>query len=102
MMAVPVDLTKIKVAGYAGATTDKVSAQIIDGAGNTAKDEAGKSMAYFWRDADGSSGKWIKKDGRNIIDVSLGDVVLNPGDGIWVQNKETATSYKLVFPAPAL
>ena len=102
MMAVPVDLTTIKVGGYTGASSDKVSVQVIDGSGNTAKDGAGKSMSYFWRDSNGSSGKWVKKDGRNIIDVAAEEVVLNPGDGIWVQNYETATAYKLIFPAPAL
>ena len=59
-------------------------------------------MMYYWRDADGASGKWVKKDGRKIIDVTANEVVLNPGDGVWVQNEETATAYKLVFPAPTL
>lgn len=93
MMAVAVDLTAIKVKGYTGATTDKVS---------TATDDAGKYKAYFWRDTDGATGKWVKKDGRKIIDVSAGEVVLNPGDSLWVQNEETATAYKLEFPAPTL
>lgn len=102
MMAVSVDLKDIKVSGYTGATSDKVSVQIIDGTGNTDKDEAGKYKLYYWRDADGASGKWVKKDGRNIIDVVSGEVMLNPGDGLWVQNKETSTAYKLVFSAPSL
>ena len=102
MMAVAVDLSTITVGGYTGATTDKVSLQVLDGVGNVAKDQNGKSMVYYWRDADGSSGKWVKKDGRNIIDLAKNEVVLNPGDGVWVQNNDTATAYKLVFPAPTL
>ena len=102
MMAVAVDLTAIKVAGYTGATTDKVSVQVIDATGNTEKDTAGKNKMYYWRDSDGSSGKWIKKDGRNIIDLAKEEIVLNPGDGLWVQNYDTSTGYKLVFPAPSL
>ena len=97
-----IDLTTVKVVGYTGASTDKASVQFIDAAGNTAKDANDKYKAYFWRDADGASGKWVKKDGRNIIDVAAEEVVLNPGDGLWVQNEETATAYKLVFPAPTL
>lgn len=102
MMATSVDLTTIKVSGYTGATSDKVSVQVIDGSGNVDKDANGKSMVYYWRDATGSNGKWIKKDGRNIVDVMAGEITLNPGEGIWVQNNETATAYKLVFPAPSL
>ena len=102
MMAVAVDLTTIKVGGYAGASTDKVTIQIIDAAGNTAKDSSGKAMWYYWQDADGSSGKWVKKDGRKVIDVVADEVVLNPGDGIWVSNKETTTAYTLKFPAISL
>ena len=102
MMAVAVDLKAIKVAGYTGATTDKVTVQVIDAAGNTAKDANNKYMVYYWRDADGSSGKWVKKDGRTIIDLPTEAVVLNPGDGLWVQNYDTSTGYKLVFPAPSL
>ena len=102
MMAVPVDLIAINVVGYTGSTSDKVSVQIIDGSGNVAKDANGKSMVYYWRDASGTSGKWIKKDGRNIIDVVADEVVLNPGDGIWVQNNDLTTSYKLEFLAPTL
>lgn len=102
MMAVAVDLSAITVGGYTGVTTDKVSLQVLDGVGNVAKDTNGKSMVYYWRDADGSNGKWVKKDGRNIIDLAKEEVVLNPGDGVWVQNNDTATPYKLVFPAPTL
>ena len=101
MMALPVDLTTISVAGYTGSTTDKVSAQVIDGSGNTAKDASGKSKAYFWRGSS-DSGKWVRKDGRNIIDVAVGELVLNPGESLWVQNNDTSVGYKLVFPAPAL
>ena len=102
MMATPVDLTAIKVSGYTGASSDKVTVQIIDEMGNTEKDASGKSKMFYWRDSDGTNGNWIKKDGRTIIPVAVGDIVLNPGEGIWVQNNETATAYKLVFPAPAL
>ena len=59
-------------------------------------------MWYYWQDADGSSGKWVKKDGRKVIDVVADEVVLNPGDGIWVSNKETTTAYTLKFPAISL
>jgi hypothetical protein len=96
------DLTQIKVVGYTGASTDMASVQVIDAAGNTATDASGKMMLYYWRDADGANGKWIKKDGRNIIAVAAGEVVLKPGEGIWVQNNMTTTPYKLEFPAPAL
>ena len=102
MMAVAIDLTAIKVGGYTDATSDKVTVQVIDAAGNVAKDANDKSMVYYWRDADGSSGKWVKKDGRKIIDLVADEVVLQPGDGVWVQNNATATPYRLVFPAPAL
>jgi hypothetical protein len=102
MMAVPVDLTSIKVGGYSGASTDKVTIQIIDAAGNTAKDSSDKAMWYYWQDSDGVSGKWVKKDGRKVTDVVADEVILNPGDGIWVSNKETTTAYTLVFPATTL
>ena len=102
MMAVAIDLTAIKVGGYTDDTSDKVTVQVIDAAGNVAKDANDKSMVYYWRDADGSSGKWVKKDGRKIIDLVADEVVLQPGDGVWVQNNATATPYRLVFPAPAL
>lgn len=102
MMALAVDLTTIKVSGYTGSTSDKVTVQIIDEMGNTEKDASGKSKMFYWRDADGANGKWIKKDGRSIVDVAAGEIVLNPGDGMWVQNNETTTAYKLVFPAPTL
>ena len=102
MMAVAIDLTAIKVDGYIGSSSDDVSVQVIDSTGNTATDSEGKMKLYYWRDADGSSGKWVKKDGRKIIDLVAEEVVLQPGDGVWVQNNATATPYKLVFPAPAL
>jgi len=101
-MAVPMDLTSIKVGGYTGATTDEVSVQVIDATGNVEIDSTDKAKVYYWRDADGSNGKWVKKDGRKITDLSAEEVVLNPGDGIWVQNYATSTPYKLMFAAPTL
>lgn len=89
-----IDLTSIKVVGYTGASTDKATIQIIDASGNTATYEDGKPKTYYWRDADGSTGKWIRKSGRTNIDINPNDVKLAIGDAVWCQKYADGLSFQ--------
>lgn len=86
---VPVDLTKIDISGYdaeAGSEAD-VYVQTLD--------EFGRTVAtYTYYDVPGELMGWF--DG-NDNEVAAGDVVLQPGEGLWTMS--AADGFMLVFPA---
>ena len=89
---VDVDLTDIDVTGYDSetGTEGEVNVQILDQYGMG-------GMTYFYYDVPGDFTAWL--DGLDE-EVAPGDVVIAPGEGLWVDAPSTA--YKMVIPGVTL
>ena len=89
---VAVDLTNIDVAGYdtEQGTEADVKVQILDAYG-----KAGDTYGYY--DVPGELTGWLNGDDE---EVEVGDVVVNPGEGLWVNAPSTA--FSLILPGVTL
>ena len=87
-----IDLTDIKVVGYdtEQGTEADVKVQILDAYG-----KAGDTYGYY--DVPGELTGWLNGDDE---EVEVGDVVVNPGEGLWVNAPSTA--FSLILPGVTL
>ena len=89
---VEVDLTAIDVTGYdtEEGTEGDVNVQILDAYGKA-------GLTYFYYDVPGDFTAWLDSFDN---EVTVGDVVVAPGEGLWV--KAPSTAYSLVLPGVTL
>ena len=83
MTPVDVDLTEIEVTGYKGTSEEEVKVQVLDknGMGGT---------TYSWIDT-GDEKFWIDDE-----PIDPGDLVIQPGESMWVQAPNT--DYQMIIP----
>ena len=89
---VDVDLTDMDVTGYdpESGTEGDVNVQILDAYGKA-------GLTYFYYDVPGDFTAWLDSFDT---EVEPGDVVVPPGEGLWVN--APSTSYSLIIPGVTL